>query len=279
MFQLLNKEDYNKIAPITDSVEIHCTFAYGVIKSGMPGKIYVDHADSPTCCVVAADAGAYLVAGDEHNESFNKALLDFLGDKKQHIIYYDLYATSKEWLDIINNGLGRHVVRLDRSIYTYCAKTAPAFHKAKNALDEGFELKKMDASLAKQYIKSVPLCGSNWGSAEAFVEKGIGYVILHKGEIECICYSGHTGGGYANIGIITNEGHRNKGFALITCSAFIEECLERGITPVWDAGKFNEPSNKLAHKLNFQFIHDTELIFWHEDYSVIQGYYDGTNFM
>lgn len=280
MLLKLDKKEYNKIGHLTKHLEADCTFVYGVIENGMPGAVYADALENPQRCFITSAAGKYLIVGDESNEYFNDAVVEFLKKRENHILYYDFYAASSQWMELLSRKLKDHSIRLARTVYSYNLEEAPPFHRQYTELEKDFELKRMDESLFYQFTTTMESIFENhWGSAEEFLSKGLGYCIVYKGEIASICFSFNTGGGYAEIGVITKKQFSNKGFALITSSAYIEECIEKRLTPIWDAGKGNAPSNQLARKLGFDRVKDTELIFWHENDKVIQSYLDGNNFM
>jgi len=54
------------------------------------------------------------------------------------------------------------------------------------------------------------------------------------------------------IGIETTKGYVRKGFALQSCSALIDYCLENKLEPVWGCKLENVGSFKLAQKLGFE---------------------------
>lgn len=56
----------------------------------------------------------------------------------------------------------------------------------------------------------------------------------------------------ADITIETAEEYRRKGFALLTCAAFIEHCLSHNLEPNWSCYHFNPDSQALAKKLGFE---------------------------
>ena len=58
------------------------------------------------------------------------------------------------------------------------------------------------------------------------------------------------------IDIHTKEKYRRRGLAHYAASAFIEECLARGLRPNWECWWDNEPSVSLAKKLGFEPISD-----------------------
>lgn len=276
----LEKKDYRIVMDLTKNLGENCTFGYGVIRNDMPGRVFVDNATNPQSCFIACDGGKYMVVGNEENEKFNHALVDYLKQQQNHKVYYDFYASSQKWITLLTKELEGHSIPLPRTIYAYRASEAPIFSEFSSKLEQGYEIKRMDESLFTQLVTKIDSTYlDQWGSAEAFVSKGLGYCILHEGKIASICYSVVAGGGYAELSIYTMEKYRNKNFAFITCSAFIEECIKRKLTTIWDAGSDNKPSNKLALKLGFSKSMDTNLIFWHENHDIIQGYIDGKIFM
>jgi len=56
------------------------------------------------------------------------------------------------------------------------------------------------------------------------------------------------------IGIETKKEYRRRGFAFLTCAAFIEYCLSHDLVPNWGCWNFNPDSQALAKKLGFEEI-------------------------
>jgi GNAT superfamily N-acetyltransferase len=276
----LDKKDYKNVMNLTKNLEENCTFGYGVILNNMPGRVFVDNLSNPQSCFIACDGGKYMVVGNEGNEKFNTALVEYLKQEQNHKIYYDFYASSEKWIEMLSKRLEGHSIPLPRTIYAYRGSEGPVYSKLCSELEDGYELKQMDENLFNELVTKIDSTYLNqWGSAEAFVSKGLGYCVLHEGKIASICYCVVAGGGYAELSIYTMEKYRNRNFARITCSAFVEECINRNLTTIWDAGSDNGPSNKLALKLGFSKEKEAKLIFWHENHDIIQGYIDGKNFM
>jgi RimJ/RimL family protein N-acetyltransferase len=63
------------------------------------------------------------------------------------------------------------------------------------------------------------------------------------------------------IGIGTKEPYRRNGYALLTASAFINDCLTQNLVPVWCCWDFREGSKELAEKLGFEIIERRRAIF------------------
>ncbi len=57
---------------------------------------------------------------------------------------------------------------------------------------------------------------------------------------------------YASLSIDTTMHFRRQGLATLACLALIEECLERGLTPLWNCLASNEASARTALKLGME---------------------------
>ena len=118
-------------------------------------------------------------------------------------------------------------------------------------LPKGYELRKIDAALA--YQPSLQQVSKDFteqfGSIDNYIRKGVGYCILHNGQIVCgaSSYSVYDDG--IEIEIDTHPDHRRKGLATVAAAALILECLDKGVYPSWDAA--NLDSVALAQKLGY----------------------------
>jgi len=88
-----------------------------------------------------------------------------------------------------------------------------------------------------------------WGGLEAFLNVGIGYVLVCGEEIASLCCTGFVAGDTHVVEIETEAAQRRKGYAQASASAFIAECVERRCRPYWDCMAENTASARLAEKL------------------------------
>lgn len=93
-------------------------------------------------------------------------------------------------------------------------------------------------------------CGcSNYSSLEEFLKHGIGYAIVHNGEIISAASSYTYCNGNIEITIGTQNEFRRNGLALAVASKLILDCMEQNIYPRCDAA--NLGSVALAEKLGY----------------------------
>lgn len=90
-----------------------------------------------------------------------------------------------------------------------------------------------------------------WRSAAEFIEGAHAQLIHREGRIAALCYAAATGGGRAEIDVLTDPSLRQQGLARQAVCAFIAACAAAGLEPVWDAFTNNLPSVRTALSLGF----------------------------
>ncbi len=91
-----------------------------------------------------------------------------------------------------------------------------------------------------------------WPSFKRFYEKGFGKATLIDDKIVCWCTAEYVSESMCGIGIETLNGYRQKGIGTQTAKEFLNYCFENKITACWECNQINEPSIRLAEKLNME---------------------------
>lgn len=269
----LKKNEFDIVEQLFHDANVHHIFAFSVVEGKQPGRIFIDNNINPTCCLIVSNSGKYLVAGDAKNIIFNGFLLEYLSKHDNHNHYYDLYNSSNEWIEKIDEILSDNAVRLNRNLYQWDKSKLSSIINWSIRLPESYELRKLDEYLFEKYVNEMDSSYSQlWESASRFIQNGFGFCILKDGEFISICNTYYVKQGFAEIDIVTKKEYRSQGFATIVCSAFIKFCVEDGIMPLWDCDAGNESSKKLAEKLGFKCIDEYQMHWWHEDKNVISNY-------
>ena len=130
-----------------------------------------------------------------------------------------------------------------------------------NEIGSEFYINKIDESLYFEVLKDnfMADCCSNYSSLEEFLKHGIGYAIVHNGEIISAASSYSYCEGSIDITIGTKDEYRRKGLALAVASKLILDCIEKNIYPRWDAA--NLQSVALATKLGYNFDKEYEVFY------------------
>jgi hypothetical protein len=70
--ELLSPGEYHKLIEPLKKVAINNLFARWIIEGHLPGKVYVDHMDSPSTFYVVHPYGMSLLFGECTNSDFNE---------------------------------------------------------------------------------------------------------------------------------------------------------------------------------------------------------------
>lgn len=122
-----------------------------------------------------------------------------------------------------------------------------------SSLPEGYEIKKVDRDIANSpsFHELSEDFVSQFDSIDDFLNRGIGYAIIHEGQVVSAATSFSIFDDGIEIEIATHSKYRRKGLATITASALILDCIDRGKYPSWDGA--NAESVELAKKLGYVF--------------------------
>ncbi len=101
-----------------------------------------------------------------------------------------------------------------------------------------------------------------WPSLAAFEERGFGCAAVQNDTVVCWCTTEYMSKDRCGIGIWTAPEMRRKGIAALTAAHCVAEGLRRRVTLHWDCAVRNVPSVKLAEKLGFELLEESELLHW-----------------
>ena len=223
------------------------TFLWSCLQDCM-GNAYADDLENPRAAQIILGDICFL-AGAANEELIRN---------RRSYHQYDfiiMVPQDEQWAEKIEAVFGDKALRHTR----YALKKEPdVFDRAKlqgfvSALPGGYELKPIDRALYEKSRLtpwSSDLCW-NFPTYEDYQENGLGVVVLKDGEIVsgASSYIFYRGG--IEIEIDTREDERRKGFATVCGAKLILECLERGLSPSWNA--HNKESLALAEKLGYHF--------------------------
>ena len=90
-----------------------------------------------------------------------------------------------------------------------------------------------------------------WPDAASFVTHARAQVVCYAGEPAAICYAAALENGKAEVDIFTRPEYRGKGLAMMAAVRFVDDCLARGVEPLWDCFTNNAGSMALRERLGF----------------------------
>lgn len=262
--KLLPKEKFNSILPALKQVAINHLFAQSVLERKVDGNVIVDDIENPTSFYVIHPYGMGLIFGDSGNASFNSSLREYaLNTNRTRDKHEYVQAYPPSWNTVLERLFGdaliplekndlkieRGIVELNTRVNFRFDKKIFQANKPSNVPDN-VHIIRTDANAFKQMAGTVvPVYF--WRNEQDFLENGVGFSLYYDGNLASTAYSAFIHGSQLELGIETMYEYRGKGFAERVCSALIDYCLERDLTPVWACRLANVPSFKLAIKLGF----------------------------
>jgi GNAT superfamily N-acetyltransferase len=222
----------------------------GLVKTcldGCMGQAYGDHPFRPGAALLCA--GDFACFGGDPMRPAARQLAGKLALKK-----------GRTWLVPVSEGWEEHVAfwkpkRMERSV-RYAVTRKTEFDKAKllaltGAIPPGFALRSIDGALygiamAEEWSRD--FC-SQFSGSEDYEKRGLGVAALRGDELVAGASSYVAYNGGIEIQTDTRQDMRRRGLASACCARLILYCLQRGLTPTWDAA--NPASLALAEKLGY----------------------------
>lgn len=241
---------FHRVARLFESPPYGSTIPNSVISGLGPGRVFVDHEKRPTAALVYNN-GACTLAGSAGSVAFGETvcrwLLEYHGAD-----YFVLYASPDAWQQLLDTHLVKGVTKRPRFDFDLLRSKFALLKGWDNNIPSGYELRRIDAPLMQKIRDEVlPYSQNYWRSAADFERHGVGFCLLHQGAIVSLCYTCFGWNDHHDIDIMTTDSHQRKGLGLAVACAFIDHCLNNGLTPNWDCWSNNRASMALAAKLGF----------------------------
>jgi RimJ/RimL family protein N-acetyltransferase len=90
-----------------------------------------------------------------------------------------------------------------------------------------------------------------WRTPDDFLVRSHAQVVRRAGQIAAVCYAAATGGGRAEVDVVTDPEFRRQGLGRQAVVGFMSACAGAGLEPVWDCFTNNLPSVRTALSLGF----------------------------
>lgn len=265
MFEEVDMHDYHKVIEPLREVRINNLFARSVIENKIEGKVYVDDVTNPQTFYVVHKYGMSLLFGTHDNEYFNKSFL-------RHALNLDQSRNSFLWLQAFPEPWNKTLENLFSEKLIASKKNSPnedtGIIELNTRLNFTFNYQKYlgrEKIPLPQEIRVVrtnrehynEMTGSVipsffWNNVDEFLSSGVGFSLLHKGNLAAMAYAGFILDNNLEIGIETIPEFRKRGYAEIVCTALIDYCIANNFIPVWSCRLENVGSVKLAEKLGFE---------------------------
>lgn len=240
---------YDRVKPLYASAPFDQPCYDSVFEGKQDARIFVDDAAAPT--------GALMFRSYEYYPAGAAAasLRQFVIDAPDEAddIFKDFYGytpITDAWKNALLADLPLEVI--GRCNFQWQPGTP--VYDWRSRMPENGRMMRVDRALAERLDREcypVPFILWDWGSYEAYVEHGFGFALLIGDEIASSITATIVSDRYALVNVATEPGFRLRGFATLVGARFVEECLARGLLPVWDTDDTNLGSMATARRLNF----------------------------
>ena len=252
---MIYEADFNvrqKLVPMFEKIDSTIVLSY---LQGHMGTAWVDDLENPT--VAQISVGIFVFYAGNSNLKEAEELLFNLPDFTLAIV------DSDEWKKRIETVHSGAIEKFQRYRFKKNPEHLDRAHieDLMSSLPKGYEIMKVDKNIAQSssFNELSEDFTSQFDSIDDFINRGIGYAILHEGKIVSAATSFSIYDEGIEIEVASNSDHRRKGLATIVASALILDCIERGKYPSWDGA--NSESVELAKKLGYVFLESYDTYF------------------
>jgi RimJ/RimL family protein N-acetyltransferase len=95
------------------------------------------------------------------------------------------------------------------------------------------------------------------------LEKGFGFCLVSEQELVSEAFAADAALGMIEIGTISGECYRRRGYAAVCCAHLIRECEARSYRTYWNCSKDNQASAGLARRLGYQTEKQFRYVVWY----------------
>lgn len=260
MYELTAK-DFPTLIPLLDGLHAGAEIMGAVLSGHTRGRILVPQAGDLHAALVY-DNGFCVLAGDRPDAQWAAACLDWL-QAPANQDFFILYPGHAGWEPVLDGCHAPAVKKVQRVAFSL-DRSRFAAQRTTQHLPPGYRLVTMDGALLRRLadVGQYPFAAGMWASDARFERDGMGFCVLHEEQVASLCYSVFVKETRHDIDICTFDGHRRRGLARAMATAFIDECLLRGLEPGWDCFQGNRASYELAQALGFTPVHKFAVHSW-----------------
>lgn len=239
-----NAEVRKKLVPMFENIDSTIVLSY---LQGHMGTAWVDDLENPLVAQITVGIFVFYTGDSSTKEA--EELLYNLPEFTLAIV------DSDEWKDRVETVHNGAIEKFQRYSFEKNPEHLNRLHilNLMSSLPEGYEIRKVDKNIAitPSFNELSEDFVSQFKSIDDFIKRGVGYAILHDGEVVAAATSFSVYDDGIEIEIATHPEYRRKGLATIVGSALILDCLDSGKYPSWDGA--NSESVELAKKLGYKF--------------------------
>jgi RimJ/RimL family protein N-acetyltransferase len=226
-----------------------------VLDERLSGRVWADDAASPSATIVIEDADGTVYAGGALTRDVVTTVLADIATASGDLIFG--FADAEDAL----RGLvpAEPYWRGEAIDFTERAAGPDEAELLTRPLPEGARLVRVDRktlSLTEWYEDTLVA----FGSAYDWEEHGMGFAVMIDGRVASESIAGPRSNRMLEMGVVTREPYRQRGFGTLVSLAVARACEDRGDRVWWNANAGNAPSLAIARRLGFRRERRYELV-------------------
>jgi RimJ/RimL family protein N-acetyltransferase len=227
--------------------------AVAVLDGLLAGRVWTDDAERPRALLVIETADGTVYGGGDLARDAVAGALSGVATKSGDLIF-GFRGSGDPMRDLVP---GEPYWRGEAIDFTDRAPTtqdggAPA----------GIEVVRIDAALLPRTEWGEDTLHA-FGDTERWEALGVGRAIVSDGELLAECLAGPRVRGLLEMGVITREAIRGRGYGTLVSRLVAEACEAAGDRVWWNANAGNEPSIRIARRIGFRQERRYELVALH----------------
>lgn len=218
-----------------------------VIDAALEGRVgSIRHASESRLTAAELRVGCYSIFGGDAGSDQAEHLVRSAGGPAE------LVYTGEPWRRRIIEFHGAHAVPDPMQGFDPSGLDTVALSGRADQIPEGFEVRRLTCADAAALGPELSPNGMDvYESPEALIEHGVGRVaVTDDGQLACVASSYAAALEHIEVAIATAERWRGRGLATAVAARLAHDCLERGVTPEWNAS--NPVSQRLALRLGYR---------------------------
>jgi GNAT superfamily N-acetyltransferase len=224
----------------------------GVLNGITPGTIFTDSLEQPTWAVIREATFGTLYPAGQVTKAILTTLVDEFRQQGDTLIGF--------WLDAKVDDLLPDVPQYEGRVLDFTNHPSNLDDLLQH-VPEGCEVRPLDADLHQQspwYVDRLAV----QGSIEAILAHEIAFGLVRDSLLVSEASAGKIDNAVVELGTVTHEVHRGKGYSTYISAYCIRECEQHGLQTYWNCNTANLPSVAVARKLGYQSEREYRLFGW-----------------
>lgn len=224
-----------------DPAKLRCL---AVLEGIVPGDILVDNLRNPAWGLVRGVGGGTTFLSQDISSDLSHQMISMLRQTGNVVI--GMWENDSRWARLPSDAAqdGVNIEFIDRDI----EQELDTFLQAKSP---DWRIQSIDAVVFPRCAWYAVIC-REYGTAEQFFQKGLGYCLVRADEILAEVYLTPAVQGVREIGVRTQEAYRGQGYGIVLSAYGIKVCERLGDRVYWNTAQQNLASIAIARKLGFQ---------------------------